>query len=155
MTKRTAPRPKAKARKAAAAPEPTVETEEEASLRRGREAAAKAEIVAATEPTVEEVVAVEPTAIAQVAAPKVKGVRPGTKAADLLAFLIATPGDFDTVNEAAVQAGKFASLSDARDWSRYVLRQAGELVAEQTYRLPGREAPLTITTRKGGRKAVG
>jgi hypothetical protein len=151
MTKRTAPLARPKRRKAAAASPnladartPEAETEEEASARRGREAAAKAEIVPAP----------EPTAIAQVAA-KVKGVRPGTKAADLLAFLIATPGDFDTVNEAAVRAGKFPSLSDARDWARYVLRQAGELVAEQTYRLPGRAEPITITKKSGGRKAAG
>ena len=85
---------------------------------------------------------------------KRKGIRPGTKAADLLAFLVNTPGDFDTVNEAVVRAGKFPNASEARDWSRYVLRQAGELVGEETYQLPGRPSPITITRKSsGGRPA--
>jgi hypothetical protein len=83
---------------------------------------------------------------------KKKGIRPGTRAADLLAFLIATPGSFDEVNEAAVKAGKFPNVSEARDWCRYVLRQAGELVAENCYRLLGRSEPITITKKKGGRQ---
>jgi hypothetical protein len=83
---------------------------------------------------------------------KKKGVRPGTRAADLLAFLVATPGNFDEVNEAAVKAGKFPTAGEARDWSRYVLRQAGELVGEETYQLPGRAEPITITKKKGGRQ---
>jgi hypothetical protein len=83
-----------------------------------------------------------------------KGIRPGTKAADLLAFLIATPGDFDTVNEAAVQAGKFPNPSEARDWCRYVLRQAGEQLSSDCYRLPGRADPITITKKSGGRPAA-
>jgi hypothetical protein len=86
--------------------------------------------------------------------PKKKGIRPGTKAADLLAFLVATPGTFDEVNVAAVQAGKFPNASEARDWSRYVLRQAGEHQADERYLLPGRPEPITITRKSGGRQGA-
>jgi hypothetical protein len=125
--------------------------------------ASLSELVPALEPLpVEDIAVVEaPVVVSEVedlgavreTAPR-KGVRPGTKAADLLAFLIATPGSFDEVNEAVVQAGKFPSASEARDWCRYVLRQAGTQQGDNCYVIPGRPEPITITKKSGGRRQV-
>jgi hypothetical protein len=80
-----------------------------------------------------------------------RGVRPWTKAARVLEVLQSTLGSFDAVSEAIVAAGLFSSASEARDWARYVLKQAGTATGEpDTYRLPGRDAPITITKKSGG-----
>jgi hypothetical protein len=65
---------------------------------------------------------------------------------------ISHTGNFDEVNVEMVKAGLFPNASEARDWSRYVLRQAGEQLSSDCYRLPGRPEPITITKKKGGRQ---